>query len=103
MTSRMSLNRQAPISRISDLQVAHQTRWLNILLHLLNSREDEIIKLKTKMDVRTDLNDSTLISMIENIHSSEMSFIHNCRSLYSEKLRNLNAEIFEIVDVCPVN
>ena len=99
----MSLHNQVLISRVSDLQVAQQTRWLNILLHLLKSREVEIIRLKTKLDVRTDLNDSTLISMIENIHSSEMSFIHNCRSLYSEKLRNLNAENFEIGDVCPVN
>ena len=55
------------------------------------------------MAVRTDLNDSALISMIENIHSSEMSFISNCRSVYSEKLRNLNTKMFEISDVCPAN
>ena len=91
------------MSRVSDSQVAQQTRWLNILLQLLNSRHDQIIRLKTRMDTRTDLNDSTLISMIENIHNSEMSFISNCRSVFGEKLRTLNTKNFHNFDVCPAN
>ena len=85
---------------VLDSKAAQQIRWLNVLLQLLDSRKIEITRLKTRMDIRTDLNDTTLIAMIRNIHHSEMSFIRNCRSVFSEKLNTLNTKTFDISSFC---
>ena len=60
----------------------------------------EITTLKTRMKIQSDSNESTLVSMIRNIHYSEMSFIHNFRSVFSGELSTLNNKTVESPRVC---